>query len=63
MIFRARYYQPPQDAWALAVWYHLLERMEECKEDLKARLWRRDKQEIYRCPGQARMDSTQRHQG
>lgn len=30
---------------------HHLENMEECKEDLKARLWRRDKQEIYRLPG------------
>lgn len=31
--------------------YHLLDRMEECKENLKARLQRRDKEGLHRLLG------------
>lgn len=46
------------------MWYHLLERMEECKKDLKTRLWRRDKQEIDIQAAQGKPGWTpHRHQG
>lgn len=38
--------------------YHLLERMEECREDLKATFQRRDSRTVTGCPGQARMEET-----